>query len=61
MFSDASLQELFRELGIETIETPTILEDNEGVVHNVNGTGGNPSSNKTWISKKNTCRRERLE
>ncbi|QBM85786.1 Reverse transcriptase RNA-dependent DNA polymerase [Metschnikowia aff. pulcherrima] len=39
-------KEMFAELGVETVETPKILEDNKGVVLNVNGTGNNPSNNK---------------
>lgn len=40
------LRDLYQELGITTVETPTILEDNRGVVLTVNGTGSNPSNNK---------------
>lgn len=39
-------KDLLGELGIDTIETPKILEDNQGVVHSVNGTGSNPGNNK---------------
>lgn len=38
--------DLYQELGITTVETPTILEDNRGVVLTANGTGSNPSNNK---------------
>lgn len=38
---------LFHELGMETIEVPKILEDNNGVVLSVNGTGSSPSNTKS--------------
>lgn len=37
---------LLKELGIKTVQTPKVLEDNRGVVLSVNGTGSNPSNNK---------------
>lgn len=41
------LKGLCNDLGLETVEIPTILEDNRGVVLAVNGTGSNPSNSKT--------------
>lgn len=41
------MKSLFEELGMEMVEVPKILEDNNGVVLSVNGTGSSPSNAKS--------------